>query len=69
MQEETLVRFLALRQQKGEIPAGSDARALAKYLCCIIQGMSVSARESASYEELLSIVKTTLRLWPELKKI
>jgi len=68
MQEETLVRFLKQRQQKGEIPADSDARALAKYLCCIIQGMSVSARENASYEDLLGVVKTTLRLWPELKK-
>ncbi|NIY49278.1 TetR/AcrR family transcriptional regulator [Cedecea colo] len=68
MQEETLVRFLTQRQQKGEIPPGSDARTLARYLCCIIQGMSVSSRENASYEDLLSIVKTTLRLWPELKK-
>ncbi|MCT4712900.1 TetR/AcrR family transcriptional regulator [Enterobacteriaceae bacterium H11S18] len=68
MQEETLVRFLEQRQEKGEIPAGSNARGLAKYLCCIIQGMSVSARENASYEELLSIVQTTMRLWPELKK-
>lgn len=69
MQEETLVRFLTKRQEKGEIPATSCVRKLAKYLCCIIQGMSVSARENASYEDLLSIVQTTLRLWPELKKI
>lgn len=69
VQEETLIRFLEQRQQKGEIPAASNARQLAKYLGCIVQGMSVSARENASLEDLLSIVKTTLRLWPELKKI
>ncbi|OAT33640.1 TetR family transcriptional regulator [Buttiauxella brennerae ATCC 51605] len=69
MQEETLVRFLEKRQEKGEIPATSCVRKLAKYLCCIIQGMSVSARENASHAELLQIVSTTLRLLPELKKI
>jgi AcrR family transcriptional regulator len=69
MQEETLVRFLAKRQEKGEMPATSCIRKLAKYLCCIIQGMSVSARENASYEELMQIVNTTMRLMPELKKI
>lgn len=69
MQEETLVRFLQQRQEKGEIPAGSNMRQLAKYLCCIIQGMSVSARENASFEDLLCIVKTTLRLWPDMKNI
>lgn len=68
MQEETLVRFLQQRQEKGEIPADSHVRQLAKYLCCITQGMSVSARENASFEDLLSIVKTTLILLPELKK-
>ncbi|MGK7245526.1 TetR/AcrR family transcriptional regulator [Buttiauxella agrestis] len=69
MQEETLVRFLAKRQENGEIPGTSCIRKLAKYLCCIIQGMSVSARENASYEELMQIVNTTMRLMPELKKI
>ncbi|HKM97536.1 MAG TPA: TetR/AcrR family transcriptional regulator [Buttiauxella sp.] len=69
MQEETLVRFLTKRQEKGEIPSSSCVRKLAKYLCCIIQGMSVSARENASYDELLQIVNTTMRLMPELKKI
>lgn len=69
VQEQTLVRFLELRQQKGEIPAERNIRCLAKYLCCIIQGMSVSARENASYEELMQIVKTTVMLMPQLKKI
>ena len=69
MQEATLVHFLEQRKQKGEIPATTSVRNLAKYLCCIIQGMSISAIENASYEELMQIVKTTLRLLPELKKI
>lgn len=69
MQEKTLVHFLQKRQQKGEIPASGCVHKLAKYLCCIIQGMSVSARENASYAELMQIVSTTMRLLPELKKV
>ncbi|RJT26856.1 TetR/AcrR family transcriptional regulator [Buttiauxella izardii] len=69
MLEATLVNFLELHRQKGEIPLTACVRNLAKYLCCIVQGMSVSAREDASYEDLMQIVDTTLRLLPELKKI
>jgi AcrR family transcriptional regulator len=69
MLEATLLKFLEQHQQKGEIPATTCVRNLAKYLCCIVQGMSVSAREDASHEELKQIVSTTMRLLPELKKI
>ena len=41
---------------------------LAEFLNCIIQGMSISAREGASLEKLMQIAGTTLRLWPELLK-
>lgn len=67
--EATLLKFLEQHQQKGEIPATTCVRNLAKYLCCIVQGMSVSAREDASHEELKQIVNTTMRLLPELRKI
>ena len=68
MQEETLCRFLQQRQQRGEIPAQCDPQKLAQYLSCILQGMSISAREGASLEKLQTITQTTLRLWPELLK-
>ncbi|MGL5601368.1 MAG: TetR/AcrR family transcriptional regulator [Silvania sp.] len=68
MQEETLSQFLFQRQQRGEIPAGCDPKALAQYLSCILQGMSISAREGASLENLQKITRMTLRLWPELLK-
>ncbi|MDF7760991.1 TetR/AcrR family transcriptional regulator [Kosakonia cowanii] len=67
-QEETLQHFLAQRQAKGEIPAGVDIAALAQFLGCILQGMSISAREGACVEKLLQITRTTLRLWPDLIK-
>lgn len=68
MQEETLCEFLRLRQQRGEIPSQRDPQDLAQFLCCILQGMSISAREGASFEKLQKITQTTLRLWPELLK-
>lgn len=68
MQEQTLARFLCQRQEHGEIPAHCDPQKLAEFLNCILQGMSISAREGATFEKLMQITHTTLRLWPELLK-
>ncbi|MBK1751178.1 MAG: TetR family copper-responsive transcriptional repressor ComR, partial [Escherichia coli] len=68
MQERTLQQFLCQRQARGEIPTHCDVTHLAEFLNCIIQGMSISAREGASLEKLMQIARTTLRLWPELVK-
>ncbi|MCU2355410.1 TetR/AcrR family transcriptional regulator [Enterobacter hormaechei subsp. steigerwaltii] len=65
MQEETLSTFLAQR----EIPAHCRPQELSQYLSCILQGMSISAREGATLEKLQGITQTTLRLWPELLKL
>ncbi len=64
MQERTLQQFLCQRQARGEIPTHCDVTHLAEFLNCIIQGMSISAREGASLEKLMQIAGTTLRLWP-----
>lgn len=50
MQERTLQQFLCQRQARGEIPTHCDVTHLAEFLNCIIQGMSISAREGASLE-------------------
>lgn len=68
MQEQTLTQFLRQRQEHSEIPPHCDVQKLAQYLSCILQGMSISAREGASFEKLMQIAHTTLRLWPELIK-
>jgi len=68
MQEAALLHFLEQRQQRGDIPATTSLRSVAQFLNCVIQGMSVSAREGASQEKLLQITRTTLALWPELIK-
>lgn len=41
--------------REGDIKAGSNPRALARFLGAIIQGMSVQARDGAPLEELLDI--------------
>lgn len=68
LQEQTLLKFLQQRQLRGEIPAETQLPALAQFLSCILQGMSISAREGACVEKLMQITQTTLRLWPELLK-
>lgn len=68
LQDESLARFLRERQQRGELPEHCDVDHIAKYLSCIIRGMSVSARDGASCEELLSLVATTISLLPGLIK-
>ena len=57
-----------VNDKRGEIPPHCDVTHLAEFLNCIIQGMSISAREGASLEKLMQIAGTTLRLWPELVK-
>ena len=69
MQEKTLCEFLKQRQLRGEIPEGKAVCELALFLSCILQGMSISAREGASYDKLMSITDTTMRLWPQMLKL
>lgn len=69
MQEKTLCEFLTQRQARGEIPADKTVCRLGEFLSCILQGMSVSARDGASYEKLMQIAETTMTLWPQMLKI
>ncbi|WFO09364.1 TetR/AcrR family transcriptional regulator [Edwardsiella ictaluri] len=50
----------------GELPTHSDAQGLARYLCCVIQGMSVRAREGADCADLQAVVAATMEIWPAL---
>lgn len=65
-QEQTLLAFLQQSRMRGELPASCNVPVLAQFLSCIVQGMSVSAREGAGVETLMQIVDTTRRLWPAL---
>ncbi|WP_437486881.1 TetR/AcrR family transcriptional regulator [Sorangium sp. So ce1014] len=49
---------------EGELPADTDAAALAKFYGAVIQGMSAQARDGASREELERIAQAALLAWP-----
>ncbi|MFJ4203736.1 TetR/AcrR family transcriptional regulator [Streptomyces sviceus] len=48
----------------GELPAGTDAAALARYTGAVIQGMSQQARDGASRQELEAVAEIALAIWP-----
>ncbi|MER6344096.1 TetR/AcrR family transcriptional regulator [Streptomyces sp. NPDC001595] len=48
----------------GELPAGTDAAALARYTGAIIQGMSQQARDGASRVELEALAEIAMTIWP-----
>lgn len=65
-QESALKAFLDTRQQRGELPQCANSATLASYLACLLQGMSVRAREGANREDLDQIVDTQMAIWPAL---
>ncbi|MET8245695.1 TetR/AcrR family transcriptional regulator [Streptomyces sp. NPDC005202] len=48
----------------GELPADTDAGALARYVGAIVQGMSQQARDGASREELEAVAEIAMAVWP-----
>ncbi|MEU6891644.1 TetR/AcrR family transcriptional regulator [Streptomyces sp. NPDC046557] len=48
----------------GALPADADARALARYVGAVLQGMSQQARDGAGREELEAVAETAMRAWP-----
>ncbi|KGT91629.1 TetR family transcriptional regulator [Erwinia typographi] len=67
-QEGHLEAFLLARQAVGELDAKTNVAALSAYLGCLLQGMSVRAREGASRAELDSIIDTLMLQWPTLSQ-
>ncbi|MEU1475755.1 TetR/AcrR family transcriptional regulator [Streptomyces sp. NPDC005760] len=48
----------------GELPAGTDAAALARCTGAVIQGMSQQARDGASRQELEAVAEIAMTIWP-----
>ena len=48
----------------GEMPAGLDPAAFARYLMTVMEGMSVRAASGASRKELREIATLTMSMWP-----
>ncbi len=49
----------------GEMPASSDAVALAGYIMAVIQGLSTLARDGATREKLLRVASAAMAAWPD----
>ncbi|MEV7378657.1 TetR/AcrR family transcriptional regulator [Streptomyces lydicus] len=49
----------------GELPADTDADALADYVGAVIQGISQQARDGAERTALEAVVELAMRAWPE----
>ncbi len=49
---------------EGDVAANTDTDKLAKFYCTIINGMTIQARDGATTEDLLSIGKTAMDVWP-----
>lgn len=56
---------LRTAEEAGELPAGTDARSLARYFAAVIQGMSQRARDGATAQELAATAELALAAWPE----
>ena len=54
------------RQQRGELNQKVNIESLSRYLACMLQGMSVRAREGALRKDLDSIIDTLMAMWPTL---
>lgn len=62
---EGAIRARLLRAvDKRQLPPTADVKGLAAYLTAVIQGMSVQARDGASFRRLNDIVSHALRAWP-----
>nr|CEL21379.1 Transcriptional regulator, TetR family [Kibdelosporangium sp. MJ126-NF4]CTQ96054.1 Transcriptional regulator, TetR family [Kibdelosporangium sp. MJ126-NF4] len=48
----------------GELPAGTNARALAVFTAATLQGMSQQARDGASPEDLEAVAAASMLAWP-----
>ncbi|MDX2559430.1 TetR/AcrR family transcriptional regulator [Streptomyces sp. TX20-6-3] len=48
----------------GELPADTDARALARFSGAVLQGLSQQARDGATKEELAAVAAMAMLAWP-----
>jgi AcrR family transcriptional regulator len=55
---------IAAAARTGELPARTDAHALATFYAAVLQGMSAQARDGAARTDLEQIAEAALQAWP-----
>jgi len=63
--QAAILKRLRRARAEGDLPAGSDPSALARYLTAVNHGMSVAAAGGATRDELRQIADIALRAWPK----
>ena len=51
--------------ERGELPSGTDAGALAAFYISVTHGMSTQAQDGAGREKLLDIAAVAMKAWPQ----
>ncbi|WP_229258290.1 TetR/AcrR family transcriptional regulator [Duganella rivi] len=51
--------------QAGELPADTEASALARFYYTVIEGMTLQARDGAGRKKLLEVAALAMRAWPQ----
>jgi AcrR family transcriptional regulator len=62
--DRALEQKIATAALAGEVPADTDARALATFYAATLQGMAAQARDGATRADLDAIATAALRAWP-----
>jgi AcrR family transcriptional regulator len=52
-------------QREGDLPPEPSARALARYVMTVLNGMTIQARSGATQEELREAVDIAMKAWPQ----
>ena len=63
--ETALGRRFKRAISEGDLPAGTNAADLARYVVTVIHGMAVQAASGATRAELRRVIQTALRAWPK----
>ena len=61
---QQIIAYLGRAQVRGELPAGTDTRAMGRYISALMQGIAVQAHDGATPEELLGLVDIAMQSWP-----
>jgi AcrR family transcriptional regulator len=62
--DAALIRRFVRAKADGDLPDGIDPEALARYLCAVMQGLTVQAGSGTSCQDLGKLVDTALTVWP-----
>ncbi len=62
--EKAIIDRFKQAAETGDLPANIDPEGLARYMCAIMQGMSVQASAGATRADLEQMIDTSLQVWP-----